>query len=101
MAFENTLRGPWKNGAKNWITNGGKAGLFMILAKIDGEKFTAFLAEQPDLGPKQWPSFVRVGAQLPRTETFKVIKRQLSAEGTECADPVWPIARQRPVTGQR
>ncbi|MDT5231233.1 MAG: fatty-acyl-CoA synthase, partial [Mycobacterium sp.] len=47
----------------------------------------------PDLGPKQWPSFVRVGAELPRTETFKVIKRQLSAEGTECADPVWPIAR--------
>ena len=39
---------------------------------------------------------MRVGAELPRTETFKVIKRQLSAEGTECADPVWPIAR-RPV----
>jgi len=30
---------------------------------------------------------------LPRTETFKVIKRQLSAEGTECADRVWPIER--------
>jgi fatty-acyl-CoA synthase len=51
------------------------------------------LAEQPDLGPKQWPSFVRVGAELPRTETFKVIKRQLAAEGTECVDPVWPIER--------
>ena len=62
-------------------------------AEFDAEKFVAFLAEQPDLGPKQWPSFVRVGAELPRTETFKVIKRQLSAEGTECADPVWPIAR--------
>jgi fatty-acyl-CoA synthase len=61
--------------------------------EFDADKFRAFLAEQPDLGPKQWPSFVRVGAQLPRTETFKVIKRQLSAEGTECADPVWPIAR--------
>ena len=62
-------------------------------AEFDAETFIAFLAEQPDLGPKQWPSFVRVGAELPRTETFKVIKRQLSAEGTECADPVWPIAR--------
>jgi fatty-acyl-CoA synthase len=62
-------------------------------AEFDADKFRAFLAEQPDLGPKQWPSFVRVGAELPRTETFKVIKRQLSAEGTECADPVWPIAR--------
>ncbi|MDT5211621.1 MAG: fatty-acyl-CoA synthase [Mycobacterium sp.] len=62
-------------------------------AEFDADNFRAFLAEQPDLGPKQWPSFVRVGAELPRTETFKVIKRQLSAEGTDCADPVWPIAR--------
>jgi fatty-acyl-CoA synthase len=62
-------------------------------AEFDADKFRSFLAEQPDLGPKQWPSFVRVSAELARTETFKVIKRQLSAEGTECADPVWPIAR--------
>ena len=62
-------------------------------ADFDVDKFRAFMAEQPDLGPKQWPSFVRVGATLPRTESFKVIKRQLSAEGTSCADPVWPIAR--------
>jgi fatty-acyl-CoA synthase len=62
-------------------------------ADFDVDKFRAFMAEQPDLGPKQWPSFVRIGATLPRTESFKVIKRQLSAEGTSCADPVWPIAR--------
>jgi fatty-acyl-CoA synthase len=62
-------------------------------AEFDADKFIGFLAEQPDLGPKQWPSFVRVGAELPRTETFKVIKRQLAAEGTECVDPVWPIER--------
>jgi fatty-acyl-CoA synthase len=62
-------------------------------AEFDAEKFRAFLAEQPDLGPKQWPSFVRVGAELPKTETFKVIKRQLQAEGTDCADRVWPIPR--------
>jgi fatty-acyl-CoA synthase len=62
-------------------------------AEFDAEKFRAFLAEQPDLGPKQWPTFVRVSDSLPRTETFKVIKRQLSAEGTDCADPVWPIQR--------
>jgi fatty-acyl-CoA synthase len=62
-------------------------------AEFDVEKFKAFLAEQPDLGPKQWPSYVRVGAELPRTETFKVIKRQLQAEGTDCTDPVWPIER--------
>ena len=61
-------------------------------ADFDAEKFRAFLAEQPDLGPKQWPSFVRISAELPRTVTFKVLKRQLSADGVDCADPVWPIA---------
>lgn len=62
-------------------------------AEFDTEKFRAFLAEQPDLGPKQWPSLVRVSAELPRTVTFKVLKRQLSAEGVDCGDPVWPIHR--------
>jgi fatty-acyl-CoA synthase len=60
---------------------------------FDPEKFRAFLAEQPDLGPKQWPSYVRVSAELPRTLTFKVLKRQLSSEGVECDEPVWPIRR--------
>jgi fatty-acyl-CoA synthase len=62
-------------------------------AEFDADTFRGFLAEQPDLGPKQWPSFVRVGTELPRTQTFKVIKRRLAAEGTGCADPVWPIER--------
>ncbi|HJT94201.1 MAG TPA: long-chain-fatty-acid--CoA ligase FadD17 [Mycobacterium sp.] len=62
-------------------------------ADFDADKFRAFLAEQPDLGPKQWPSFVRVSAALPRTETFKVIKRHLAAEGIDCDDPVLPIQR--------
>ncbi|BBZ64252.1 acyl-CoA synthetase [Mycolicibacterium monacense] len=61
--------------------------------EFDVEKFQAFLAEQSDLGPKQWPSYVRVSAELPRTETFKVLKRHLSAEGTDCADPVFEIRR--------
>src|SRR5438477_8355313 len=34
------------NGQKMWITNGGFAGLFTIFAKVDGEKFTAFLVER-------------------------------------------------------
>ena len=52
-----------------------------------------FLAAQDDLGPKQWPSFVRVATTLPRTETFKVIKRMLSAEALDCDDQVFEIAR--------
>jgi fatty-acyl-CoA synthase len=62
-------------------------------ATFDADAFASFLADQPDLGPKQWPRFVRIGLHLPRTETFKVIKRLLSAEALTCTDPVFPIAR--------
>src|SRR5712691_5276259 len=34
------------NGEKMWITNAGFADLFTVFAKIDGEKFTAFLIER-------------------------------------------------------
>ncbi len=34
------------NGEKMWITNCGIAGLFTVFAKIDGEKFSAFLIER-------------------------------------------------------
>lgn len=34
------------NGQKMWITNGGKAGLYTVFAKIGGEKFSAFLVER-------------------------------------------------------
>ncbi|MEO8815037.1 MAG: AMP-binding protein, partial [Mycobacterium sp.] len=63
-------------------------------ADFDHEDFRAFLSEQVDLGPKQWPSYVRVATTLPRTATFKVLKRELAAEGVECADPVWQIHRR-------
>ncbi len=62
-------------------------------AEFDAARFAAFLAEQPDLGPKQWPKYVRVSTGLPRTVTFKVLKRQLSAEGIDCTDLVYPIRR--------
>ena len=57
------------------------------------EAFTRFLCAQDDLGPKQWPAYVRVAVALPRTETFKVIKRQLSAEGVDCSDAVYEVPR--------
>jgi len=34
------------NGEKMWITNGGFADLFVVFAKLDGDKFTAFLVER-------------------------------------------------------
>jgi alkylation response protein AidB-like acyl-CoA dehydrogenase len=44
------------NGQKMWITNGGIADLYTVFAKIDGEKFTAFLVE------RAWPG-VTPGAE--------------------------------------
>lgn len=44
------------SGQKMWITNGGKADLFTVFAKIGGEQFSAFLVE------RAWPG-VSVGAE--------------------------------------
>src|SRR5882757_7888182 len=44
------------NGEKMWITNAGFADLFTVFAKVDGEKFSAFLVE------KTFPGFA-VGAE--------------------------------------
>lgn len=56
---------------------------------FDPDTFAEFLAAQPDLGPKQIPRFVRLIPRLPRTATFKVLKRKLAAQRWRCADPVW------------
>ncbi|HEX8178646.1 MAG TPA: acyl-CoA dehydrogenase family protein [Pyrinomonadaceae bacterium] len=38
------------NGEKMWITNGGFADLFIVFAKVDGDKFSGFIVErQPGL----------------------------------------------------
>ncbi len=34
------------NGEKMWITNGGFADVYVIFAKVDGEKFSAFIVER-------------------------------------------------------
>lgn len=34
------------NGQKMWITNGGFADVYIVFAKIDGEKFTGFIVER-------------------------------------------------------
>jgi len=40
------------NGQKMWITNGGFADLYIVFAKVDGEKLTAFLVERTFPGCK-------------------------------------------------
>jgi len=44
------------NGEKMWITNAGFADLFIVFAKVDGEKFTAFIVE------RKFPGF-SIGAE--------------------------------------
>jgi alkylation response protein AidB-like acyl-CoA dehydrogenase len=44
------------NGTKMWITNGGIADVYVVFAKVDGEKFTAFIVERGFTG-------VSVGAE--------------------------------------
>lgn len=68
---------------------------------LDVSALRVFLAEQADLGAKQWPTFVRVMAALPRTETFKVLKRTLIAEGIGGADDVWRIRPSDPAAGAK
>jgi alkylation response protein AidB-like acyl-CoA dehydrogenase len=38
------------NGEKMWITNAGFADVFIIFAKVDGEKFTAFIVDRSSPG---------------------------------------------------
>ncbi|TDD05477.1 acyl-CoA synthetase [Saccharopolyspora terrae] len=56
---------------------------------FDPASLDDFLTAQADLGPKQWPSYVRLVSELPRTSTHKVLKRELAAEGVRTRDPVW------------
>ena len=41
------------NGTKMWVTNGGMADVYIVFAKVDGEKFTAFIVERdfPGVSP--------------------------------------------------
>lgn len=48
------------NGQKAWITNGGFADLFTLFAKVDGEKFTAFIVERR-MGVQSGPDEKKLG----------------------------------------
>ncbi|SNR86054.1 fatty-acyl-CoA synthase [Haloechinothrix alba] len=65
-------------------------------ASFDAEAFGAFLTGQGDLGPTQYPRYVRVLAELPRTPTHKVLKRELAAQQLDCPDPVYVRTSREP-----
>ncbi len=56
---------------------------------FDPDVFSGFLAQQPDLGTKWSPRYVRVVGRLPVTGNQKVDKAPLRSEAWNCADPVW------------
>lgn len=43
----------------------------------------AFLAAQPELSARQWPRYVRVTRELPRTASYKIVVRDLAARGSD------------------
>ena len=49
------------NGEKMWITNGGFADVYTVFAKIDGEKFTAFIIERGTPGFTSGPEEHKLG----------------------------------------
>jgi len=49
------------NGQKCWITNGGFADVYTVFAKIDGEKFSAFIVEKDFAGFTRGPEEHKMG----------------------------------------
>jgi len=49
------------NGQKCWITNGGFAQVYTVFAKVDGDKFTAFIIERGTEGFTQGPEEQKMG----------------------------------------
>jgi fatty-acyl-CoA synthase len=65
---------------------------------FDPEDFDEFLAEQPDLGTKWSPRYVRVVEKMPTTESQKPMKRQLRHERWDPDGGVyWRPAKNEPL----
>ena len=58
------------NGEKQWITNAGFADVFVVYAKIDGEKFTAFIVERAFPGVSVGPEEKKMGIKSSSTRTL-------------------------------
>ena len=64
---------------------------------FDAATFDRFLTEQPDLGPKWVPAFVRVDDELPKLSSMKIDKKRLRREAWRPAGVVWRPARGTPL----
>ncbi len=57
------------DGAKQWITNAGFADVFIVFAKVDGDKFTAFIVDRDtpgfSIGPEEHKMGIRGSSTCP------------------------------------
>ncbi|OIK12174.1 acyl-CoA dehydrogenase family protein [Bacillus sp. MUM 13] len=58
------------NGEKQWITNAGFADVFVVYAKIDGEKFSAFIVEREYPGVSTGAEEKKMGIKSSSTRTL-------------------------------
>ncbi|MGG0656679.1 acyl-CoA dehydrogenase family protein [Rummeliibacillus pycnus] len=58
------------NGEKQWITNSGFADVFVVYAKIDGDKFSAFIVERPYPGVSTGAEEKKMGIKSSSTRTL-------------------------------
>lgn len=68
------------NGEKQWITNAGFADVFVVYAKIDGDKFTAFIVERSFPGVSVGPEEKKMGIKSSSTRTLILEDAQVPAE---------------------
>jgi fatty-acyl-CoA synthase len=62
-------------------------------AEFDPAGFDRFLDEQPDLGPKWRPAFVRVTEELPKLASMKIDKQRLRREAWRAVAVCWRPGR--------
>ncbi|MDS9472746.1 acyl-CoA dehydrogenase family protein [Sporosarcina pasteurii] len=58
------------NGEKQWITNAGFADVFIVYAKIDGDKFSTFIVEKDFPGVSVGPEEKKMGIKSSSTRTL-------------------------------
>src|SRR5699024_5609354 len=58
------------NGEKQWITNSAFADVFIVYAKVDGEKFSAFIVEAGFPGVSTGPEEKKMGIKSSSTRTL-------------------------------
>ena len=60
------------DGTKMWVTNGGIADVYVVFAKVDGEKFTAFIVERHVAGVSPGAEEHKMGIRGSSTTPFSL-----------------------------